>query len=143
MDLRIVVMPGASWVEFPLLRAAAQCHGWAVEVANNLNELLELRKHGVVGAVLFEQDSLDPGSSWAEAIPQLKEVVPEAHLVACCHFSDSVDYPKLCRAGLFHALWLPLKASEVRQCLSFVWEAEKQMMVLERRSKMHLTRAAS
>lgn len=143
MALQIVLMPGANRVELPLLRATAQNFGWAIEIAHNMSELLQLRERGRIGAVLFQQDSLGCNGSWLETIAQVKAATPEARLVACNHFSDADDYPKLCRAGLFHALWLPLKESEVLQCLGFIWEAEKHLILVARRPRLHLARAAS
>jgi len=70
-----------------------------------------------------------------ETIAVLKAVVPEIRLVACNNFSEATDYPKLCRAGLFHSLWMPLREHEVRQCFGFVWEAEKRLAALSRKAE--------
>jgi hypothetical protein len=93
-----------------------------------------MRDQAKIGALLFQQDSLGSGGSWLETIAQLKIVVPEARLVACNHFSEAADYPKLCRSGLFHSVWLPLKLNEVRQCLGFIWEAEKRLNLVPRKA---------
>jgi hypothetical protein len=126
MELNIVIMPGSNRVDMPLLRAAAQDFGWAIQIARDVRELRAVEARTKVGAVLFQQDSLGSESSWLETIAVLKAVMPDIRLVACNNFSEATDYPKLCRAGLFHALWMPLREHEVRQCLGFVWEAEKR-----------------
>jgi hypothetical protein len=143
VHLQIVIMQGADRLELPLLRAAAKEYGWQVQNAGSMNELLHLRKHGKIGAVLFHKDSLGKGGALLGTILQLKSVAPEARLIACNGFSEAADYPKLCRAGLFHALWLPLKESEVKQCLGFIWEAEKHSSLKMLPTPIRLVRAAS
>jgi hypothetical protein len=132
MELNIVIMPGAHRVDMPLLRAAAHDFGWAIQIAGDVRELKAVQARGKVGAVLFQQDSLGNGGSWLETIALLKAVAPGIRLVACNNFSETTDYPKLCRAGLFHALWMPLREHEVRQCFGFVWEAQKRLSPLRK-----------
>jgi hypothetical protein len=126
MELQIVIMPGSNRVDMPLLKGAAQDFGWAIQIARDAGELMALQAKGKIGAILFQEDSLGLGRSWLDTIALLREIAPEARLVACNHFSEAADYPKLCRAGLFHALWMPLRQHELRQCFGFVWEAEKR-----------------
>jgi hypothetical protein len=140
MELQIVVMPGSNRVDMPLLRGAAQDFGWAIQIARDADELTAVRARGKVGAVLFQQDSLGFGYSYLEMIAMLRELVSDTRLVACNHFSEQEDYPKLCRAGLFGALWMPLRQNEVRQCLGFVWEAEKRLTAQVRRVESQIRR---
>jgi hypothetical protein len=140
MELQIVIMPGSNRVDLPLLRGTAQDFGWAIQIARDAGELIAVQARGKVGAVLFQQDSLGTGLSLLNMIALLREVVPETRLVACNNFSEGVDFPKLCRAGLFHALWMPLRENEVRQCLGFVWEAEKQLISQMRRAESQMRR---
>lgn len=137
-------MPGSQWMDVPLLRAAAEQFGWTMRTVLDVGELRDEEK---IGAVFFQQDSLGSGWSWLGAIAKLKTVAPEARLVACTHFSDADEFPKLCRAGLFHSLWLPLKQCEVLQCMGFVWAAEKRGETLAKRPvhlvKREARRAAS
>jgi hypothetical protein len=142
MELQIVIMPGSNRVDLPLLRGATQYFGWAIQIARDAGELIAVQARGKVGAVLFQQDSLGTGRSWLDIIALLREVAPEKRLVACNHFSDETDYPKLCRAGLFYALWMPLRENEVRQCLGFVWEAEKQASAQTRRAESQMRRVS-
>jgi len=130
--LQMVIMPGADQLELPLLQTAAQGYGWSIQHAFSAAEVKNIREDGKIGAVLFQEDSLGSGGSWLETISELKEAAPDARLIACMHFSDDADYPKLCRAGLFHAMWLPLMEHEVRQCLGFIWEAEKRLSLVMR-----------
>jgi hypothetical protein len=126
MELQIVIMPGSHRVDLPLVRGAAHEYGWTIHTARNVQELTGAAAHSRIGAVFFQQDSIGSGGSWIEAIALLRSAVPGVRLVACSEFSSGLDYPKLCRAGLFHSVWLPLKSSEVKQCLGFIWEAEKR-----------------
>ena len=151
VKFQIVIMPGAYRVDLSLVRSAAQDFGWAVHVARNLRELVEAGNRGTTGAVLFQADSVVPGGSWMETISTLRSVVPDIRLIGCTQFSEMVDLPKLCRSGLFHAVWLPLKENELRQCFGFVWEAEKHAASMARKAvkdsdakRVHLmSRAAS
>jgi hypothetical protein len=52
--------------------------------------------------------------------------LPAARLIPCQGFSESSDWQDLSDAGAFHPLWLPLKENELRQCLGFIWQAEKR-----------------
>jgi hypothetical protein len=78
--------------------------------------------------VLFHRDTFGSGYSWFETIRRLKLELPEVRLVACHGFAESIDWPALSEAGAFHSLWLPLKESEVRRSLGFVWEAERRSL---------------
>ena len=54
--------------------------------------------------------------------------MPGVRLVPCHRFSEFTDWDELRDAGAFHALWLPWGENELRQCLGFVWEAEKRLV---------------
>jgi hypothetical protein len=130
MDLQIVVMPGVHRVDLPLLRLMAQSFGWKIQQARSAEELKILAGVGKIGAVLFQEESLSTGGAWLETLVKLQAASPESRFVACSDFSSAIDYPKMCRAGLFHLVWLPLKKNEILQCFGFVWEAEKRSAAL-------------
>jgi hypothetical protein len=134
MDTQVIIMPGSNRVDMPLLKAAADDFGWTVHIAKDVRELTAAQDSGKVAALLFQHDSIAGGSSWLETISYLKAVAPELRLVPCNHFSEAIDYPKLCRAGIFYALWMPLHRNEVRQCFGFVWEAEKRLTLVPRKT---------
>jgi len=88
-----------------------------------------MQAHLKVAAVLFHRDSVDPGGSWLNAVRLLKLAMPRVLLIACHGFSEPIDWPELCDAGAFHTLWLPLKESEVRQSLGFIFEARNRPLL--------------
>lgn len=127
MTENIIVVPGSARVDLTALRAVAGDFGWAVDVAHDLCELAAAQKNRKTVAVLFSRDAVGSGHSWIGTTMKLKLALPQVRLVACHAFPESIDWPELCDAGAFHALWLPLKENEVRRTLGFVWEAEKRI----------------
>jgi DNA-binding NtrC family response regulator len=123
----VVVMPGSGQVDLPTLHSVAGEFGWVVVVAQDLREVMAAQASGKTVAVLFHRDALGPDYDWLEAIRLWRLELPEADVVACHGFSESIDWVELSNAGAFHALQLPLKESEVRQSLGFVWQAEKRL----------------
>lgn len=118
---RIVVLGNPPVIETVAFEKLTPEFGWSVEVAEDLNRVRSLGETGNVVAVFFEAQSL--GQSWEDALRLVREAAPQALLIPCHRFSDSVNWPELADAGAFHALPVPLKSDEVRQSLSFVWSA--------------------
>ncbi len=118
---RIVVLGNPPVVETAAFEKLTPEFGWSVEVAEDLHHLRLLGETGNVVAVFFEAKNL--GQSWEDALRSVREAAPQALLIPCHRFSDSVNWPDLADAGAFHALPVPLKSDEVRQSLSFVWSA--------------------
>ena len=116
------VMPGKAGFDLEKLQRVAKQFGWTVGTAGDLNEVVAAQARRRTTAVLFHYDALGSGS-WLEAVRLLKFALPDARLVACPEFRDSIDWPVLCDAGVFHSLWLPLKEEEVRRSFGFIWEA--------------------
>jgi hypothetical protein len=123
----ITVLPGSARIDLSALRRVAADFGWAVDVAHNLSEAAAAQALRPTVAVLFSSDALGPGNSWIETIRLLRAALPKVRLVACHSFTESIDWPELCDAGAFHALWLPLKEDEVRRTLGFIWAAESSL----------------
>ena len=121
-----MVMPGSDWFDLPVLQTVAGQFGWDVDVANDLPELAKASPCRKTVAILLHHDALGPGYSWHELIMLLTRTLPDVRVVACIGFQESIHWPELCDAGAFYALWLPLKENELRQCLGFVWEAERR-----------------
>lgn len=126
MSDNIAVMPGPGQVDLPLLRSVASEFGWTVKIAHGPREItaVDVRKRASV--VLFHRETFGSGYSWGETIHRLKQELPAARLIACHGFAESVDWPALSEAGAFHSLWLPMKESEVRRSLGFVWEVNRR-----------------
>jgi len=118
---RIVVLGNPPVIETVAFERLTPEFGWSVEVAEDLDRLRLLGETGNVVAVFFEAQSL--GQSWEDALRAVRDAAPQALLIPCHRFSDSVNWPDLADAGAFHALPVPLKSDEVRQSLSFVWSA--------------------
>lgn len=118
---RVVVLGNPDVVEMAAFERLTPEFGWSVEVAPDLSALKHWRNAGNVVAVFFECNSL--GLPWEKALQLVREAMPQALLIPCHRFSDSVNWPDLADAGAFHAVALPLKSNEVRQSLSFVWAA--------------------
>jgi len=122
----IVVMPGPACFDLVTLQSVAKEFGWAVEVAEDLREVAAAQANRRTIAVLFHREAFGY-CSWIDAVQRLKFALPEARAVAFHGFAEPIDWPGLCDAGAFHALWLPLKEDDVRQSFGFVWEAEQRL----------------
>jgi hypothetical protein len=127
MTEKLIVMPGFDGLDLHALQAVATEFGWTVNVVRNLADLADAQADGKTAAVFFHRDALGSNCSWFDAIRLLKGVAPALRLVACHGFQEPIDWPRLCDAGAFHALWLPFKENEVRRSLGFISEAEKRM----------------
>ena len=125
----IMVLPGSAGIDLLTLRRVAADFGWTAEVVYELCEAAFIEASRQIVAVLFSSDALGPGKSWLETIRALRLALPKLRLVACHSFTESIDWPELCDAGAFHALWLPLKEDEVRRTLGFIWAAESSLRV--------------
>jgi hypothetical protein len=117
MNGSIIVMPGLD--PSPLHAVAAE-FGWEVQEGNPGDTVAPK-------ALLLHRQAFGPGKSWLEVIRLCRFKFPEVRLIVCHGLPDSIDWPELSRTGAFHALSLPLKESELRQSLGFVWEAEQRL----------------
>jgi hypothetical protein len=124
----VVFMPGSKQIQLSPLQTAARDFGWMVNVHRDVCKVAASQATRKTVAVLFCVDALGRGYSWIETIRLFRSALPEARLLPCHGFSEPIDWPELCDAGAFHALWLPLRENEVRQSLGFVWEAEKRFL---------------
>lgn len=124
MTDKLIVVPGLARLDLQPLQAVAAEFGWTVNVVHDLPDLADAQADGKTAAVLFHRDAFGVDCSWLEAVRLLKLVVPGVRLVACHGFPEQIDWPRLCDAGAFHALWLPLKQNEIRKSLGFISEAE-------------------
>jgi hypothetical protein len=127
MTENLIVMPGFERLDLHALQAVATEFGWTVNVVHDLADLADAQADGKTAAVFFHRDAFGSNCSWFDAIRLLKVVAPVVRLVACHGFQEPIDWPSLCDAGAFHALWLPFKENEVRRSLGFISEAEKRM----------------
>jgi hypothetical protein len=127
MSDNIILMPGAARVETEDLRNVARKFGWTVKTAHVLRDA-EGTVDSDTAAIFFHRSAIRPDCSWLEALRQIKTIFPGVAPVACHPFYEPIDWPALCAAGAFHAVWLPLKGSEVRKSLGFVSEARRRLL---------------
>jgi hypothetical protein len=103
--------------------------GWSIEKAASLDELREIGIARHIVAVLFDAQTL--GLERDRALRAVQDAASNALPIVCHRSSEPIRWPVLAKAGAFHALLLPLHASELRQSLAFVSGAQAR-----RRSKV-------
>ena len=134
----ILAMPGAVPLDCELLRSVAEDFGWAVRAANGRSAGAPEPCGKIVG-VIFHRSAVASGDSWPKAIESIRAAYPDARLIGCQGFSEPSDWVELSGSELFHVLQLPLKESEVRQSLGFVWAAEKKTAEAEKKLRNSLS----
>jgi hypothetical protein len=135
MTENVIVLPGQVRLNAGILRSAAHQFGWTVGIAHDLQDLMDRQSRRTPNAVLFHRGALG-GVSWSHSIRLLRESLPGVPVVACHGFNETVHWPDLAAAGAFHSLSLPMKESEVRQCLGFVWAAKQRRNLIPVRPAM-------
>ena len=102
------------------LRAVSAEFGWDVQT--------DPLADGVAPkALLLQRDAFGSGYSWLDVVHVCRSKMPEVRLILCHGLSEKIDWPALSRAGAFHAVSLPLRESELRQSLGFVWESDARL----------------
>ena len=139
----ILVMPGPDHVDLPALRTVSAEFGWDVQTGHPGDAVAPK-------ALLLHREAFGPGYSWLDVVRVCRSRLPEFRLIVCHGLSEKIDWPALSRAGAFHAISLPLRESELRQSLGFVWEADARLTASARRileiapaQKVKTARAAS
>lgn len=123
----VILMTRADKDRHTILHTLAADFGWTVKVTSDLSAVTAAQANCMTAAVFFCHDALGPGYSRQETIRLLRAALPQARLVVCHGFSETIDWPELSDAGAFHELWLPLQENEVRLCLGFVREDQKRI----------------
>jgi hypothetical protein len=125
MTDNLIVLPGTARFDLQTLRPVAEEFGWDVKTVHDLSNVAATANDGT-SALLFHYSAIGT-STWVEAVRTVKAILPETSLVVCHGFSEPVDWPALCDAGAFHALWLPLKENEVRKSFGFVLQNRQRL----------------
>jgi len=120
----VVVFLGGCCAGCPALDSIVEQFGWSLEFAPTFENLGERSGRQNIVAVFLDPGSLDLPP--CEALQSAHEAAPRARQILCHRFSDTMSLPEMAEAGAFHALPLPLDPAEVRQCLGFVWAAERR-----------------
>lgn len=139
MAHRIVFMPGAQTLNLTAFGSIASEFGWSLETDDYPIRPAEMQDHRRIAAVCFCREAVGSQYSWPDALRVLASALPSTPLVPCHAFSENPDWDELRDAGAFLSLWLPLRESELRQCLGFVWQAQQRR---QDRSTGILTRMA-
>src|ERR1019366_1512253 len=126
MNDNIIVMSGSVRIDLETLRGVAQEFGWTVKPVHYMSEATQNLTSETV-AVFFHRSAFGIDCTWLDAVRQVRNTFPEIPSIVSHGFSEPVDWPSLCAAGAFHAVWLPLKESEVRKSLGFASEARRRV----------------
>lgn len=78
-----------------------------------------------VVAVLFHPSSL--GAAWEETLTAVLRAFPRTSPILCHGFAEQIDWPEAADAGAFHSIPMPIKLTELRQSLGFVWGARREL----------------
>jgi len=100
--------------------------GWSFEQAGNLRQLREIGALRDIVTVLIDPAML--GMRPKEAVQAVSDAAPKSLPILCHKASETIQWTELAQAGAFHALLMPLRASEVRQAFGFVFEARGRLM---------------
>jgi DNA-binding NtrC family response regulator len=124
MPTGIVMFLGSCGGGRPALETVVEEFGWSLEIAATFEELGDRSARQNIVVMLLDPTSL--GLSPSETLHSALEAAPRARRVLCHHFSDTLSMPEMAEEGAFQTLPLPLDHAEVRQCLGFVWAAERR-----------------
>jgi hypothetical protein len=119
----IVLMAGSACFDIPRLRQQAAALGFRLQAVDELREAVLSQTRSPIAAVLFHRDAFGPRCSWFDALRLLREALPGVRLIPCHGFSEEIHWDAIAEQGAWHSLWLPLKDSELHQCLGFLWDA--------------------
>ena len=107
------------------LEIAAERFGWEVHFAKDLSEtssqnlLRALNREHEIVAVMFSPEAM--GLPWQEALNLVHSWAPLAQPILFFRMADRPPAEELSRAGVFHAIGLPLRKQELHHSLGFVW----------------------
>jgi DNA-binding NarL/FixJ family response regulator len=118
-DTGCVVLLGDFSNERLDLNAIAHDFGWSIARTTDQSGLREISRSCTVIAVLIQTGAL--GKPWPEALRTVRAASTQTRIIMC-HKADQARYRnEMIEAGAFGVLLSPLKYSEVRQLLGFVW----------------------
>ncbi|HTA45078.1 MAG TPA: hypothetical protein VK789_21675 [Bryobacteraceae bacterium] len=119
----MVTLLGNLNIDRELFESVASEFELTVDQAPTLGALREMCGSRDVAAVLFDARNL--GLSWNDALESVLRSAPRALPIVYAGFAESIPWPELAEAGAFHVLRRPIKESEARHTLGFVWAAKR------------------
>lgn len=135
MSDHIIVTSGLVRIDPDTMRSVAQEFGWTVKSAHYMAEASQ-NVTSDTAAIFFHRTALGIDCTLLDAVRDVRSAFPEIPSIVCHGFSEPIDWPSLCAAGAFHAVWLPLKESEVRKSLGFV-SAVRRRVTTNRAYRLH------
>lgn len=127
-------------IDTVMVARAARSFGWNATPVQSLRDL-QCIDSDRIAAVLF--DCKADGGNWFTSAARLRVAAPGVRLIACHHFSDELDWPALCDAGVFHAIRIPLREEELRQSLGYAWALDRQALESRKLPVVAMSRAAA
>ena len=118
-----VALLGNLSIDRKLFESVASEFELMVDQASTPAALREMCTNRDVAAVLFDARNL--GLSWNDALETVLRSAPRALPVVCAGFAESIPWPELAEAGAFHVIRRPIKESEARHTLGFIWAAKR------------------
>jgi DNA-binding NtrC family response regulator len=118
-----VALLGNLSIDRKLFDSVASEFELTVDQAPTLGALRDMCGSREVSAVVFDARSF--GLSWHDALESVLGSAPRALPVLCAGFAESIPWPELAEAGAFHVLRRPIKESEARHTLGFIWAAKR------------------
>jgi hypothetical protein len=137
MPSGIVVLFGDLPVERKAFDPLVSQFGWSVKEIRTVCDLAQASLDYNLIAVLFDSQHLS--LPWDKVLRSILDTAPRTLPILCHRFAETIDWPKVAEAGVFHSLPWPLNQGEVRQSLGFVWGATRHSTAIS----MHIRPLAS
>lgn len=130
MSSGIVVLFGDFPVERKAFDSLVSEFGWSVKEIRTVRDLAQASLDYNLIAVLFDPQHLS--LPWDKILRCILNTAPGTLPILCHRFAETIDWPKVAEAGVFHSLHWPLNQGEVRQSLGFVWGATRHSVAISK-----------
>ncbi|HEX5229808.1 MAG TPA: hypothetical protein VFW44_18980 [Bryobacteraceae bacterium] len=119
-----VVLLGRLSIERRVVDCLESEFGFSFKEVESLQDSSDWNRAEVV-AVLFNPNSV--GAAWQETLSAILLAFPRALPILCHGFAEQIDWPEAADAGAYHSIPMPIKLTELRQSLGFVWGARREL----------------
>lgn len=130
MPSGIVVLFGDLPVERKAFEPLVSQFGWSVKEIRTVRDLAQASLDYNLIAVLFDPQYLS--LPWDKVLRCILNTAPRTLPILCHRFAETIDWPEVAEAGVFHSLQWPLNQGEVRQSLGFVWGATRHSVPISK-----------